>query len=58
MLTQPAVAVAVGWFVFGEALAPLDFAGMALIGSALVLARLGEIPAMRGSRAAALSTPE
>lgn len=57
LLTQPAVAVAVGWFVFGEALVPLDFAGMTLVGAALVLARLGEAPAMRGSRAA-LSTPE
>ena len=57
LLTQPAVAVTVGWFEFGEALLPLDFAGMALIGAALVLARLGEVPAMRGSRAV-LSTPE
>ena len=53
LLTQPAVSVIVGWFVFGEALAPLDFLGMALVGAALVLARLGEVPAARGTRAAA-----
>ena len=52
LLTQPGVAVTVGWFVFGEALAPLDFAGMALIGAALVLARLGDQSAFRGMRAA------
>ena len=52
MLTQAAVAVTVGWFVFGEALAPLDFAGMALIGAALVLARLGDQSTFRGTRAA------
>ena len=67
MLTQPAVAVTVGWFVFGEALVPLDFAGMALIGAALVpldfagmaligaalvLARLGDQSAFRGTRTA------
>ena len=51
MLTQPAVAVTVGWFVFGEALVPLDFAGMALIGAALVLARLGDQSAFMGTRA-------
>jgi drug/metabolite transporter (DMT)-like permease len=57
LLTQPAVSVTVGWFVFGEALVPLDFLGMALVGAALVLARLGEVPATRGTRAA-LSTPD
>ena len=39
LLTQPAIAVTVGWLVFGEALAPLDFAGMALVGLGLVMAR-------------------
>ena len=39
LLTQPAIAVMVGWLVFGEALAPLDFAGMALVGLGLVMAR-------------------
>ena len=57
LLTQPVVAVVVGWFVFGEALVPLDFLGIALVGAALVLARLGEAPAARGTRAA-LSTSE
>ena len=39
LLTQPAVAVLVGWLAFGEVLGPLDFAGMALVGAGLVLAR-------------------
>ena len=39
LLTQPTIAVMVGWLVFGEALAPLDFAGMALVGLGLVMAR-------------------
>ena len=51
LLTQPAVAVTIGWFVFGEALVSLDFLGIALVGAALVLARLGEAPAARGTRA-------
>ncbi len=41
LLTQPAVAVLVGWYVFGEALSVWDAAGMALIAGALVLARAG-----------------
>ena len=39
LLTQPAVAVLVGWAAFGEVLGPLDFVGMALVGAGLVLAR-------------------
>lgn len=39
LLTQPAVAVTVGWLVFHEALGPLDFAGMVLVAGALALAR-------------------
>jgi drug/metabolite transporter (DMT)-like permease len=59
LLTQPAVSVVVGWFVFGEALGPLDLAGMVLVAAALVLARIGEAPAARGTRAAAVpSTPD
>lgn len=50
LLTQPAVAVLVGWFVFGERLVPVDVLGMVLVAAALVLARLGEVPAMRGAR--------
>lgn len=39
LLTQPAVAVALGWFAFGETLVPLDLVGMALVAMGLVLAR-------------------
>ena len=39
LLTQPAVAVTVGWLVFGEVLGPMDFAGMVLVAGGLVLAR-------------------
>ncbi len=39
LLTQPVVAVLVGWMVFGEVLDLLDFAGIALVGIGLVLAR-------------------
>ena len=57
LLTQPAAAVVVGWFVFGEALGPLDYLGMALVGAALVLARLGETSAAPDPQAAH-SAPE
>ncbi|MBH5323526.1 DMT family transporter [Aurantiacibacter sediminis] len=39
LLTQPAVAAVVGWFVFDEILVPLDFLGIALVGSGLALAK-------------------
>ena len=39
LLTQPAIAAAIGWFAFGEILLPLDIAGMLLLGGSLVLAR-------------------
>ncbi|WP_340587270.1 DMT family transporter [Erythrobacter alti] len=39
LLTQPAIAAVVGWLRFGEVLVPLDFVGIALVGSALVLAK-------------------
>lgn len=42
LLTQPAVAVLAGWLVFGERLGTLDLLGMALVGAALVMARMGE----------------
>lgn len=59
LLTQPAVSVVVGWFAFREGLSPLDLIGMVLVAAALVLARLGEAPATRGTRAAAVpSTAE
>ena len=39
LLTQPAIAAAVGWLAFDETLGALDFLGMALVSAALVLAR-------------------
>lgn len=39
LLTQPAVASLYGWMVFGEALSPLDIAGMVLVGAALAVSR-------------------
>lgn len=39
LLTQPAVAVALGWLAFGETLVGIDFVGMAMVAAALVLAR-------------------
>lgn len=42
LMTQPVLAVAVGWAVFGEVLGPLDFLGMALVGAGLVLARASQ----------------
>ena len=39
LLTQPALAVLVGWMVFGEILGLLDFTGMVLIAAGLVVAR-------------------
>lgn len=57
LLTQPVVSVVVGWFAFGETLVPLDVLGMALVGAALVLARLGE-PTAAPAAQAPLSTPQ
>ncbi len=48
LLTQPAISALVGWFAYGETLAPLDWVGAAAIAIALVLVRL---PA-KGLRAA------
>lgn len=39
LLTQPAIAVALGWLAFGERLVPLDLAGMVLVALGLALAR-------------------
>lgn len=39
LLTQPAVGALTGWLVFDETMTALDIFGMALVGSALVLAR-------------------
>jgi drug/metabolite transporter (DMT)-like permease len=42
LLTQPAVAAVAGWVSFGEVLTAVDLLGVALVGSALVLAKVGE----------------
>ena len=42
LLTQPAIAAFIGWAVYGETLAALDWIGAAAIGAALVLVRLPE----------------
>lgn len=55
LLTQPAVAALYGYFIFGEVLLPIDILGMALLGSALVLARVTrrpEVPSTRDALAA------
>lgn len=39
LLTQPAIAVALGWALFGERLALLDLAGMVLVALGLAMAR-------------------
>ena len=40
LLTQPAVAALAGWLSFGEVLTAFDLLGVALVGSALVLAKV------------------
>jgi drug/metabolite transporter (DMT)-like permease len=40
LLTQPAVAALVGWISFGEVLTAIDLVGVALVASALVLAKV------------------
>ena len=40
LLTQPAISAVIGWYGYGEALTPLDWAGAVAIGLALVLVRL------------------
>ena len=47
LLTQPTIAVVVGWLWFGEVLALPDLIGMALVAAGLVLARSSEPPAPR-----------
>jgi drug/metabolite transporter (DMT)-like permease len=42
LLTQPAVAIVLGWLVFGEMMGALDALGMGLIATALLLGRLSE----------------
>ena len=38
-LTQPVVAAAAGWIIYGEGRAALDWIGAALVGAAMVLVR-------------------
>lgn len=40
LLTQPAIAALAGWLAFGETLGTVDVLGMALLASALVIARV------------------
>ena len=40
LLTQPAVAVLIGWLAFNERLGPPDALGMLLVAGSLVLARV------------------
>jgi drug/metabolite transporter (DMT)-like permease len=40
-LTQPVIAAAIGWIVYGEALAPADLVGAVAIAAAIVLVRRG-----------------
>lgn len=42
LLTQPAVSATMGWLAFGETLSIADLAGMVLLATALVLARVGD----------------
>src|SRR6476469_9618993 len=57
LLTQPAISAFVGWMVYGEKLAPLDWIGAAAIGAALVLVRL-PTPGLRGRlREASATSP-
>jgi len=44
LLTQPAIGALAGWLSFGEVLSAVDLIGVALVGSALVLAKVGERP--------------
>lgn len=45
LLTQPAIAAALGWVVYGEILSGLDMLGMAMVGAALVISRASDSPA-------------
>ena len=49
LLTQPAVAALAGWISFGEVLSAVDLLGIALVGSALVLAKVAQ-PSTPGER--------
>ena len=53
LLTQPAIAATIGWFVFDETLGALDVIGMGLLASALVIAKLTEESSKAASTKAA-----
>jgi drug/metabolite transporter (DMT)-like permease len=57
LLTQPAISALVGWIVYGERLAPLDWIGAAAIAAALVLVRL-PTPGLRGRLREASAAPQ
>lgn len=42
LLTQPVISAALGWWLYGETLGPVDAIGAALIAAALVMVRLAE----------------
>lgn len=42
LLTQPAIAAAIGWFAYGERMDALDLTGMVAIGLAVILARMSD----------------
>jgi drug/metabolite transporter (DMT)-like permease len=44
LLTQPVISASIGWWRYGETLAPLDWVGAGLIAAALVIVRLAETP--------------
>ncbi|HKT84855.1 MAG TPA: DMT family transporter [Novosphingobium sp.] len=44
LLTQPAIAAASGWLIFGEVLSAQDIVGMMLLAGALAMARAGDRP--------------
>ncbi|MCB2049990.1 MAG: DMT family transporter [Novosphingobium sp.] len=48
LLTQPAITAWTGWLAFDETLGALDVLGMALLASALVMARTGDRPRKAG----------
>lgn len=48
LLTQPAISATIGWMAFDEVLTPGDVVGMALLASALAMARVGDRPLREG----------
>lgn len=51
LLTQPAIAAVIGYFVFDEVLSALDVVGMLLLGSALVVAKAFQKDAVTPAKA-------